>query len=396
MRRLGPALAAFVLAASALAGPPDWAQGIHQRFPGLFIGIHTWQWVGLIALLIIGAGAYFLVHFFARNVLSLRERLTGKTTETGEHGIRRGSGLLGFVLPWYLLLDNLQLSSEALYRVQLAVNGVTVLGVVLFAYGLWDAMCDAVAQRASGVANAEKLLIPVTRKLVRFLILAAGIMLALGVFGVNITGLLAGVGIGGLVVALAAKDSVENVFGSLTILFDMPFALGDLVKIDKYEGTVEEINLRSTRIRTFDDSIITLPNSNLIKAAVENFGARRYRRQRFQIRVSYANHAEHLERFIGEVRAYIDQVPEVVRDRTVVELNEMTETSVGILVQCFFEAHNFQEEARLRGNLMLALFDIQAKTGVVFIGTPIPPPEEKPHKLSKQMEKLILEKEDII
>src|SRR5205085_10627722 len=114
------------------------------------------------------------------------------------------------------------------------------------------------------------------------------------------------------------KDSVENVFGSLTILFDMPFALGDWVKIDKYEGIVEEINLRSTRIRTFEDSVITLPNSNLIKAAVENYGARRYRRQRFQIRVSYANRAENLDRFIASVRKYVDSVPQATKDRTIV------------------------------------------------------------------------------
>ncbi|HWA82805.1 MAG TPA: mechanosensitive ion channel domain-containing protein, partial [Fimbriimonadaceae bacterium] len=303
---------------------------------------------------------------------------------------------LGFVLPWYLFLDFVELSPGADSRIRLMIQALTILGAVMVAYGVWDTVCDAIGHRASGVAHAERLLIPVTRKLVRFVILLAGLLAALGVFGVNITGLLAGVGLGGLVVALAAKDSVENVFGSVTILFDMPFSIGDWVKIDKYEGIIEEINLRSTRIRTFEDSIITLPNSNLIKAAVENYGARRYRRQRFQIRVSYANKAENLAGFMELIRRYLSKVPAVVPDRTVVELYEMTEMSVGVLVQCFFEAATFGEEAALRNNLMLAIFKAQEQSGVIFIGTPIPAPQEKPHKLSKEMEKLIIDKEDII
>lgn len=396
MRKLVLALTAVALASFVVAAPPGWADSITQRVPGQFLGLLAWQWISLLAIFVIAVLSHEIVRLVARKVVRLREKLTGKKSESGERTLRRGAGILGFSLPWFLLLDAADLGELADNRIRLIVQGITILGAVMVAYGAWDTVCDAISQRASGVAHAERLLIPVTRKLVRFVILLAGFLLALGVFGVNITGLLAGVGLGGLVVALAAKDSVENVFGSLTILFDMPFSLGDWVKIDKYEGIVEQINLRSTRIRTFEDSVITLPNSNLIKAAVENYGARRYRRQRFQIRVSYANNAQNLTRFMEYIRAYLVKVPLVVPERTVVELNEMTEMSVGILVQCFFEASSFQEEAELRSQLMLAIFKAQELTGVIFIGTPIPPPQEKPHKLSKELEKLIIDKEDII
>ena len=177
-------------------------------------------------------------------------------------------------------------------------------------------------------------------------------------------------------VALAAKDSVENVFGSLTILFDMPFALGDWVKIDKVEGIVEEINLRSTKVRTFEDSMITLPNSNLIKAAVENYGARRYRRQRFLVRVSNANKADRLEQFVQEIREYLDQVEAAVKGRTIVEVNELGEGSTGILVQCFLEANSFRDEARERGNLILAIFRAAEKSRVAINGAPMPIDEQ--------------------
>jgi MscS family membrane protein len=393
MKRLWPIFLTIALVARVAAAPPEWAQAVTTRLPGSFLGLLAWQWLLIGSLLVSGLVLHWIVRLVARRMVRHREATTGAKTEIGERSIRRGAGILGFVLPWYIAVDAIG-SAEVAARIHVFVEALTILGVVMLAYGIWDAVCDAVGHRAGGVVNAEKLLIPVTRKLVRFLILSAGLILALGVFGVNITGLLAGVGIGGLVVALAAKDSVENVFGSLTILFDMPFALGDWVKIDKFEGIVEEINLRSTRIRTFEDSIITLPNSNLIKAAVENYGARRYRRQRFHVRLSYANQAENLEEFLRAVGEYLDQVPEVVKGRTIVEVNEMTEGSVGVLIQCFFEAATFHDETRLRSNLMVAIFRAQEATGVIFVGTPIPQRPAPP--ISEETQKQIIDKEDII
>jgi len=392
MRRTTLVAAGLALAASAMASPPEWAGSVG----GDVLGIAGWQWIYIVGIAVVGLLFYEAVHLLGRKLLRLRERITGRKSKAAERTMLRGAGLIAFVVPWYASFDVLELASEPSRRLFVAIESLTILGAVLLAIGIWDDVCDAIRHRASGVANAERLLIPVIRRLVRAVIVIAGVLVALEVFGVSVPGLLAGVGIGGLVLALAAKDSVENVFGSLTILFDMPFAIGDWVKIDKYEGIVEQINLRSTKIRTFEDSIITLPNSNLIRAAVENYGARRHRRQRFQIRLSYANHAKNLDRFMELVRGYLAEVRAAVPERTVVELNDMTEASVGVLVQCFIEAETFQEEMRIRNDLMLAIFKAQEQTGVVFVGAPIPAPEEKPRKISKELEKIVEDKEDII
>lgn len=390
MRWVVPVAAAACLVVLAAAAPP-WV----DQVPGSFLGLLSAQWLLLAIWVVVSLAVAEMARLVARSLMRLRSARADSTSRPAERSVCRGAGLVGFALPWYLALGGIELGPLATHRLTLVVEAITIVGTMLLVYGIWDAVCDAIAERSGGVANAEKLLVPVTRKLVRFLILLAGVLLALGVMGVNITGLLAGVGIGGLVVALAAKDSVENVFGSLTILFDMPFALGDWVKIDKVEGIVEEINLRSTRIRTFEDSIITLPNSNLIKAAVENYGARRYRRQRFQVRISYASRAANIARFIEQIRSYLEKIAEVIGDRTVVELNDMTEASAGVLVQCFFEAESFREEARLRGELMLAIFSAAEATGVILINTPIPVQPEEP-EISEEERKQILDKEDII
>ena len=250
---------------------------------------------------------------------------------------------------------------------------VAIISAITFVAALWDAVCDAIATRANAFdQRAEKLLVPVTRKLVRAVIFTGGGLIVLAAFGVNVTGLLAGVGIGGLIVALAAKDSVENLFGSLTILFDTPFALGDWVKMDKIEGVVEEINLRSTRIRSFEDSILTVPNSNFIRATVENFGARRVRRQKFTVFLSYDSDAESIERFTGHLQQRLEGMDGVAAGRSIVRLTEMTETALGVLVQCFFEATTQADELRMRDSLMRTILRIRDESGVLFTAHPRP------------------------
>ncbi|MFZ4506818.1 MAG: mechanosensitive ion channel family protein [Fimbriimonas sp.] len=247
-----------------------------------------------------------------------------------------------------------------------------ILGLMLLVSGLWDALCDRILSRAPGLdKNAQNLLIPVLRKLIQFVIVSVGLVISLGVFGVNFVGIVTGLGIGGIVVALAAKDSIENIFGSITMLFDMPFALGDWVKIAGVEGVVEEINLRSTKIRTFEDSVITLPNSNLIKASVENFGARRFRRQRFFVRVSYASNSASIDRYCEAMREYLEGIDEVDTTRTYVEMNDFAEGSAGILVQAFFVVDSYAREVRLRHDLMLELMHQASIHSVQLIGAPV-------------------------
>ena len=268
----------------------------------------------------------------------------------------------------------LGLSDVALILTLRIAQLIATLAFVWLVISLWDAFCDVLLHRSQTLdQRAERLLVPVTRKFVTAIIVISGLLAVLAVVGVNVISILAGLGIGGLAIALAAKDSVENVFGSLTILFDMPFALGDWVKIDKVEGVVEEINLRSTRIRTFEDSLITLPNSNLIKAAVENFGARRYRRQKFTLLVSHDAEPAKVEAFAADLRAYIQKLPGIAPEKTVVELNEITEQGDGILVIAQIEASAPVDELKTKSKLMAEALGLARKRGLKFAATiPVP------------------------
>jgi MscS family membrane protein len=359
---------------------PEWTKELPAWLRAGFLAVAVWQWIGLLLLVIFAMAATFVGRALAVRVMDLRERFLGeRLMPATEKAIRRSVGLLAGVAVCYPLLDELLLPSRFESAIQRLLEGGTVLAAILLATALWDAVCDNLTTRVAGHQRVERLLVPMARKFVRAVIVAIGLLIVLRVLlRIDVNSFVAGLGISGLVIALAAKDSVENVFGSLTILFDMPFAIGDWVRIDKTEGIVEEINLRSTRIRTFEDTIITVPNANLIRATVENFSARRSRRQMLTIRVSYDSKPERVDAFCRDLRAWIEAQPKAVADKTIVEINELNEPSFGVLVQCHFEAKTQAEELEQRHALVLEILRLRDRHGVLFAAHPRPLPPAPP------------------
>ncbi len=337
--------------------------------------VELWQWVGLGIAVILSLLVGLAARGLARRAIWLRGQLPGPqpTVET-KASLARAIGLTSGMVAAFILIAPLGLEPGPNHAVRTLLNLVAVLALLSLSTAIWDALCDDIAARNELLSHrAERLLLPITRKFVRFVLLTGACLAVLSLFVENLTGVLAGLGLGGLVVALAAKDSVENVFGSLTIMFDMPFALGDWVKIDKVEGVVEEINLRSTRVRTFEDTLINVPNANLIRAAVENYGARRSRRQRLSLRLHYDNKPPMIDQFAAKIRTYLDSTEGVLPEMSLVELEDFSETSIGLLVQTHFNATNQAEELTLRHALMTQILSAAEELGLRFASTPLLP-----------------------
>ena len=334
---------------------PEWARNLPDSLQHFFLGLAIWQWLALVALLLISLFIGYIARSLATASLRARYKVPGLEFSQGaKRGTRRAVAIIVAAIIWRSVLTDLGLPGEAEALIYRLIDLSAVLALIWLGVSLWNAFCDYFLHRSESVdKRTERLLVPVTRKFVTAVIMLGGALLVLAVVGVPVVSIVAYLGIGGLAVALAAKDSVENVFGSLTILFDMPFALGDWVKIDKVEGIVEQINLRSTRIRTFEDSLITLPNSNLIKASVENFGARRYRRQKFNLRFSHDSDPNALEKFVDDYRAKVKAQSGVVNEKTVVEINDLTEQWIGVLVICHLDATASVDEMKVRSKLMI-------------------------------------------
>ncbi|MHB8635860.1 MAG: mechanosensitive ion channel family protein [Fimbriimonadaceae bacterium] len=365
-------MALLLAAPGALAQPkPPWLEGAPDFVSNTLFGVQAWQWIGLASV----AAIAFVVSIIGRLavVLAVRARdrfIRGAMSVGIRRLVRRAAAVLIFTWTCYALVGELLLPHHAAVVAARTLDSMQILGYVLLGCALWEAVSEEVAIRAAGRSDrAEKLLVPLTSKLVRATIITTGLVVAIAeLTNVNVTALVTSLGIGGLVIALAAKDSIENVFGSITILFDMPFALGDWVKIDKVEGVVEQINLRSTRIRTFEDTVITLPNANLIRAAVENFGARRVRRQKLSVRLNSDNSPDATRELVAALRDYLAKASHVQNERAIVALDSVDDVAIGLFIQCHFEASTQQDEMRMRDDLLNEVLTQRDRCGVLLAG----------------------------
>ena len=154
-----------------------------------------------------------------------------------------------------------------------------VILMLLAAYKLVDYLDAFIVVEGDNMA-ARRSLASVAEAIGRLAVVVLGVFVIAGLVGLNLNGLIAGLGITGLALALAAKDSVANIFGAISIIIDQPFNVGDWIIVDGVEGEVITIGLRTTMIRTGNDTIVTIPNSNITNSAVENFTMRRFRRIR--------------------------------------------------------------------------------------------------------------------
>ena len=204
------------------------------------------------------------------------------------------------------------------------------------------------------------------RELAKILIIIIGIFVMLGmVFEINVLTLITGLGIGGIAVALAAKDSLENLFGSFTIFIDKPFIVGDLVKVEGIEGTVEKVGFRSTQIRSIDRSIITLPNKKMIDGALENLTLRNFRRVKFTVGLTYDTPADSIKKIVSEINELINNHPHM-NEEGVAVLEEFGDYSLRLMVLYFIEMMDYYEYLKIKEEMNYAITNIIAKHGSSF------------------------------
>lgn len=211
-------------------------------------------------------------------------------------------------------------------------------------------------KHAQGTSSAfDDQLVPIVRTSARVVVLAMGVLTFLQVLNYPVGSLLAGLGIGGMAIALAAKDTLANLFGSLVILVDRPFTVGDWVEIDDYEGTVEEVGLRVTRIRTFANSLISIPNGTLTTKAVNNWSKMQKRRISLDIGVTYDASPEQLKVAVERLRELLREHPKVRNDFFIVNFKNFGPSSLDIFVYCFMDTTVWADYLDARQDLLLQI-----------------------------------------
>lgn len=204
------------------------------------------------------------------------------------------------------LIDHLFFLTFIFYSVYLAAR---VIGFLFF---VW-------VEKARAVNDRERQqLLPLLRDVLIVLLWGFGFFTILGVvFHVNVPTLIAGLGFGGVAIAFAAKESLENLLASFMIMVDKPFTIGDHIKIGNVEGRAEQIGFRSTRIRTFDQTLVSLPNKNLIGTSLENFSERGKARVKLKLNANYGLSQSKLKTLIQELKSVIDANTDTIGESVV-------------------------------------------------------------------------------
>jgi len=207
-------------------------------------------------------------------------------------------------------------------------------------------------------SKTEKQLIPFAIESLKVAILILGIFIILGsVFNINVGTLIAGLGIGGLAVALAAKESLENLMGSFTIFVDKPFVTGDFVKVGTTMGTVEKVGFRSTRLRTLDKSYVTVPNKLMVDSELNNLTNRTTQRVTFNIALRYTTNPEQLRSIMSAIRDYIIKHADTTEECNV-KLAELGSSSINILIIYFVESNIYQKFLDSREDINFKIMEI--------------------------------------
>ncbi len=328
--------------------------------------LEQWQWLALLALLVLGLALDRLVAALSR--IAAERYLAGKlhSVETGRIKCAlRPVGLLAAAVFWWAGIYWLGLPVAMLKTFRLAALFIFATSFVWAAYRLVDLVAAVLEERAQHTSNKfDDLLVPLVRKTFKFLVIVFGLVFIADSLDLPIRSLLTGVGIGGLAVALAAQDAVKNFFGSLLVIMDRPFSVGDWVKVGGAEGSVEELGFRSTRIRTSADSVVVLPNSNLITSAVDNLGERRTRRWKTTLGLTYDTPPDKIEAFCEGVRELIREHPRSVKPGFQVAFNEFSASSLDIVMMVKFDVPGWGGELEARQQLGLGILHLAEDLGV--------------------------------
>lgn len=348
------------------------SEGYGWAIDGGLIGLAYYQWIGLFGLILLAVTVDLLLRSITQLIVRRylrRSEDTSTAQDTGRLIARLGRtvGLVGGALVVFVALRWLSLPGPAHAALSGVASVVASLSGLAFAYRFVDVVAEFFARKTAKTDSTfDDLLVPLARKASKLFIFAAGVVAVAEAFDLPITSLVAGLGIGGLAFAFAAKDTIENLFGSVAVVLDRPFNVGDWVVVDGVEGTVEELGFRSTRIRTFYNSLVTVPNSALVRAKVDNYGRRSFRRYKTTLSLTYGTPPDVVDAFCEGVRELIRKHPYTRKDYYLVYFRDFGASSLDVMLYMFFRTPDWDAECRERHKLGLDILRLANELGAEF------------------------------
>jgi MscS family membrane protein len=325
-------------------GPVAWALGVAQA---------PWTITAIAVVL-----AYIAGRVIVRIARPLLAQIAGRTTNDWDDRLVH---LMASPLSLVLALQALRLASpwlplqgRALSTLADAVAIVTTLAVLWTAFRSIDLARSVLERRAWAIdRRSSRSLLSIGSRLAKVAVIAVAGIVALAQLGVSVASLVAGLGIGGLAVALAAQKTLENLFGTLSIGIDQPMREGDFVKLYDFVGTVEQIGLRSTRIRTLDRTVITVPNGELANQRIESFAVRDRMRLATTIGLVYGTTSQQMRDILAALEAILRSHPKIWPDSMTVRFKELAASSLDVEIMAWFQTDDGAEFQAIRQDILL-------------------------------------------
>lgn len=333
--------------------------------------IMLWKETGLDLLIAFGIFLLFLLlrKIFTKYIFNFLLKLTKKTkTDLDEQillAFEKPLRVFFIILGLYFALNYLSLSPVVdgmilrVYRSSVIIFIAWGLSNLSGSTVLWF---DLLGKKYN--LELDKILIPFLVRILKFVIIAITVTIVAEEWDYHIDTLIAGLGLGGLAFALAAKDSLGNIFGGVVIITEKPFTLGDWIQTPSVEGTVEDITFRSTKIRTFAQSVITIPNSTLANEPITNWSKMGKRRISFYLGVAYTTPREKIEKVIKEIREMLENHSDIHHETIHVYFDRFNDSSLDIFFYFFTKTTVWGEFLKVKENCNLKIMEILEKEEV--------------------------------
>ena len=336
----------------------------------VYLGLHFWQLAGLFILILL----LFISHkvitiILDKGLLYALERFGyGYIGEKYLLPVAKVISIFVIVQLSSLFIRVLQLPIETVSWILLLLNAAKPFIITIVFYKIVDIVAMYFAKLAEKTESTlDDQLVPLLRKTLKAFVVIVGTLYILKEgLQVDIVPFLTGLSIGGLAFALAAQDTIKNFFGSIMIFIDKPFQVGDWITSGDVDGTVEEVGFRSTRVRTFRNSVMYIPNGKIADATIDNHGLRQYRRFFTTLTITYDTPPHLIQAFVDGLRKIVETHPDTRKDYYNIYFNNLSAYSQDVMFYVFFEVPNWTEELRARHELLISIITLANQLGVRF------------------------------
>lgn len=335
-----------------------------------YLGLHLWQLVGLFILLLL----VFLSHWIFtlvvdKLILYLFQRFGyGKVGENYILPVARVISIYLIVVLLSIFIRVLQLPIEIWSWILIVLRTIKPFLITVIFYKLADVVAAYFTKLATKTESTlDDQLVPLMRKTLKAFVIIVGTMFILrDGLNLDIIPFLTGLSIGGVAIALAAQDTIKNFFGSVMIFIDKPFQVGDWITSGDIDGTVEEVGFRSTRIRTFRNSLMYVPNGKIADSILDNHGLRQYRRFYTTLTITYDTPPALIDEFVKGLREIVMAHPNTRKDGYHIYFNNLSSFSQDVMFYIFFEVPSWAEELQARHEILVQIVKLANSIGVRF------------------------------